>query len=381
MAAAVRMLASFGLGAAFMYLVDPRTGRRRRAVMRDGLTHAAHLERRVMGKAKRDLQHRAHGLVEQLKHPTTADVPDEVLAGRVRAVLGRTTSHPGSIEAQVCNHEVVLSGPVLEREAPNVLARVAEVPGVVRVVDRLERHPTAGSLPALQGQPRPPRAQVTEMWPPGPRLVGGGLGAAALALGLRQRGAFGGLLQGLGAAVVARAVANHPLRQVVGLQPIEIEIEKTIAIQAPRPIVFELFTRSHEFPRFMEHVRSVRVSAADPKRARWEIDGPLGFRSHFEARLTRLEPGSLVSWATTPESPLRHAGTIHFQDIEGGTRVHMQVRYCPPGGLLGHALSRLFGLDPRSRMHDDLVRAKGLLEEGRTSAHHHRVNLHEIAAS
>lgn len=372
---------SFGLGAALMYVADPRTGRRRRAMMRDRLTHTARAERRLMDKAKRDLEQRVHGVVEQIAHPTSPEVSDEVLVGRVRTVVGRATSHPGSIEVTVRNHEVTLTGPVLEHEAPGLLERVAGVPGVVRVVDRLERHRTAASIPGLQGERHAPREQVVEMWSPGPRVVGGILGVTMLGVGLRQRGTIGLALRTLGASVLARAIGNHPLRRLVGLQPIEVGIEKTLAIQAPPTLVFGLFTRIHALPRFMEHVRSVRIAGADPQLSRWEVDGPPGLPWQFEARVTRFEPDRLISWTTTPRSPLQHAGTIHFDEIEGGTRVHIQLRYCPPGGLLGHALARLFGFDPRSRMHDDLVRAKTLLEEGRTSAHHQRVELHEVATS
>jgi hypothetical protein len=34
---------------------------------------------------------------------------------------------------------------------------------------------------------------------------------------------------------------------------------------------------------------------------------------------------------------------------------------------VGHAVAQLFGVDPRQAMHDDLIRLKTLLEEGKTS--------------
>jgi uncharacterized membrane protein len=50
-----------------------------------------------------------------------------------------------------------------------------------------------------------------------------------------------------------------------------------------------------------------------------------------------------------------------------GTRVHVQMRYTPPAGAVGHGLAALLGADPRRALDEDLVRFKSLLEEGKTS--------------
>jgi uncharacterized membrane protein len=43
------------------------------------------------------------------------------------------------------------------------------------------------------------------------------------------------------------------------------------------------------------------------------------------------------------------------------------MAYLPPAGVVGHAVAQLFGVDPRQAMHEDLIRLKTLLEEGKTS--------------
>ncbi len=55
------------------------------------------------------------------------------------------------------------------------------------------------------------------------------------------------------------------------------------------------------------------------------------------------------------------------------------MRYCPPAGVIGHAIARLLGSDPRTRLDEDLVRLKALLESGRTRAHGEQVALADIA--
>ena len=54
------------------------------------------------------------------------------------------------------------------------------------------------------------------------------------------------------------------------------------------------------------------------------------------------------------------------------------MEYCPPAGVLGHAIGRLLGFDPKSRMNDALMRMKALLEKGRTRAHHVPITIRDV---
>ena len=58
--------AGLGLGAGLMYFFDPDRGRRRRASLRDTVTHAAHVTRQALGKTSRDLSHRVNGLTSEI---------------------------------------------------------------------------------------------------------------------------------------------------------------------------------------------------------------------------------------------------------------------------------------------------------------------------
>jgi hyperosmotically inducible periplasmic protein len=50
-------------GATLMYMVDPRSGRRRRALFRDKLVRAGHVTRDAVEGRSRDLANRSRGLV------------------------------------------------------------------------------------------------------------------------------------------------------------------------------------------------------------------------------------------------------------------------------------------------------------------------------
>ena len=72
-----------------------------------------------------------------------AAVPDDVLITKVRRVLDRTVEHSGSIDIQAREGEIVLSGPVGEREIGRCLRAVRRVAGVREITNRLRTHAMA----------------------------------------------------------------------------------------------------------------------------------------------------------------------------------------------------------------------------------------------
>jgi hypothetical protein len=54
------------------------------------------------------------------------------------------------------------------------------------------------------------------------------------------------------------------------------------------------------------------------------------------------------------------------------------MTYTPPLGAAGHAVAWLLGADPRQAMHEDLVRLKSLLENGKTSVGRRTVTLEDV---
>ncbi|MNT58109.1 hypothetical protein D3C72_1955250 [compost metagenome] len=83
----------------------------------------------------------------------------------------------------------------------------------------------------------------------------------------------------------------------------------------------------------------------------------------WEAETIRTEPNALISWRSVPGATVSHTGTIRLQKhADGSTRVHIQMSYQPPAGMVGHAVATLFGADPKHEMDDDLARMKLLIE-------------------
>jgi hypothetical protein len=145
-----------GAGAVLMYFADPRTGKRRRALMRDQLVRMRRIFSEAAATTAHDMSNRLEGLVASARHRLTTDTPtDERLAERVRAKLGRTGNHASAIEVNARNGVITLSGPALENELQSILADAGATRGVTEVRNELQVHREAGDIPSLQGVTTP----------------------------------------------------------------------------------------------------------------------------------------------------------------------------------------------------------------------------------
>jgi uncharacterized membrane protein/osmotically-inducible protein OsmY len=364
------VLAGAGLGAGLTYYLDPRTGARRRAAVRDTLRHATAVTRRAIGAAGRDAQHRATGTAAAARMAWRREPADDVvICERVRAALGRHVSHPHAVGVMVSEGMVRLQGQILKREAAGLLRAVRGVRGVNGIVDRLELHEQADHVPALQGGRAPVGDRMNvfrEHWAPTTRLA---VGAAGMTLAIagalrRDRSGLAAALIGLG--LVARAAANLPYNRLTGIgsRRRAVDVEKTMTITSRVEEVYAFWSLYENFPLFMSRVLEVRPSE-DPKRSHWKVAGPGGIPMHFDAEITRAIPNQLIAWKTLPGSPVAHAGIVRFDPVpEARTRVHIRLSYNPPAGWLGHQVASAFGVDPKHSMDQDLVRMKTLIETG-----------------
>lgn len=370
------------LGAGLMYLLDPVRGRRRRARILEAVHHAERRERELLSRAARDARQRVHGLTERMMHRPSSDVPDQVIVERVRSRLGRVISHPRAVDVAVIDGRAILRGAIFAHEAPKAVACVRGTPGVRAVVDRLERHLTAGQIPQLQGEGHvvgAEKAKAREHWTPTGQAGATGAGVLAAMYGLlMRRGLVGTLVTLGGVALALRGTLNKPLPELLGIgDKRTITVQKTITVNQPIHIVFDLWSRLDNFPLFMSHVREVDIEVGGRK-TRWTVDGPAGTKLEFEAETTAFESDRLIAWRTLPDQKFEHEGRVRFEQVEGGTRVQVMMSYRPPMGVVGHAIAHILGWDPKARMDDDLARMKTLLEDGKTRSHDGRVELTDL---
>ena len=146
------MLGCTGLGAGMMYVLDPRSGRRRRALVRDKAQAYWRRMGKFISQTARDARQRTYGLMaETQKQLREADVPeDTVLVARVRAQIGHVISQAGTVDVTAQQGRVTLSGSIAAHEVEKLLSAVASVAGVTAVVNRLEVNPA--TAPAAGGR-------------------------------------------------------------------------------------------------------------------------------------------------------------------------------------------------------------------------------------
>lgn len=362
-------LGGLGLGAGLMFIFDPDRGRRRRALARDQMTHGARMVSRAASATSRDLSHRLYGtLAGSGNRFRRARVSDDVLTERVRARIGRSVSHPHAISVTVNDGHVILSGPVLAHEARRLLSGVSATPGVKGVEHLLTLHTHTENISGLQGgRPRTGdrSALMQTNWSPTARLVAGGSGAALIANCLTRRDPISCALGAVGFGLLMRSATNLAMKTLLGVgrdrQP--IKVQKTIHIHAPVEKVFDFWTDHRNFPRFMRNVREAQPTGKGY--SHWVVAGPAGIPIEWTAEVTEQVPNKLLAWRSLPGSTVKHDGAIHFESTpEGCARIHIELRYHPIGGAIGHTLAKFFGSDPKSEMDADLLRMKTFIEKG-----------------
>jgi uncharacterized membrane protein/osmotically-inducible protein OsmY len=378
-AAAVAIALASAIGT---YYLDPRSGRRRRALLRDRTTRAVHQTRDLLDTAVADARNRARGLYSMTTSRLHAEQSDnQRLAERVRSKLGRVCSHPRAIRVAVNEGDVTLRGDILEHELAGVLRAVRHVPGVLDVTHELQVHQRAGRMPFLQGNAErgePRMEYLQQNWSPAPRVLAGAAGAAMMASALGIKSWAGAGLALGGAALLARSISNVPLSHLFGVRGgIEdgIVIQKTMHVYAELDEVYSCWRQIENFPRFMSHVREVKKLS--DTMYHWVVDGPAGIPVEWDSEITADVPGELIAWRTVPGSVVHSSGIVQFEpDAYGDTRVHIRMAYRPPANAVGRTVAKIFGADPRRQMDDDLARFKSYMEVGKTTGTYGTVTRH-----
>ena len=248
---------------------------------------------------------------------------------------------------------------VVVRDARNrAQGLAAEGRGVIEA-GRNREFATAGTSLATMAQDSA-NAWRRRRWSPAQRAMAGAGGAAMAVIGYFRGGVKGVAMCAIGSALVARATANESLADTLRGQG--ILVEKTLRVEAPVEQVYAYWRNLANLPQWMSHVREVRHVGGN--RWHWVVDGPAGVPVEWDSELLNVEENREMTWHTVGDADVGSVGRIRFIADGDGTRIHVQMRYTPPGGALGHAVAKFFGADPRTEMDEDLARMKSTIETG-----------------
>ncbi|KVL42822.1 transporter [Burkholderia territorii] len=125
-------------GAAAMYFLDPASGKRRRAYVRDKAVAGQHGVAHYASTQAKRAADRARGTIAGLRADWLAgDADDAQVAERVRAALGHLVGRPRDVDVTVEHGHVRLSGQVEEAERHAIVDGVAGLRGVQTVEDAM----------------------------------------------------------------------------------------------------------------------------------------------------------------------------------------------------------------------------------------------------
>ena len=379
----VTLAGLYGAGALTMYFLDPQRGKRRRAEVKDALVHSGHEVRKFTRRFSRDFEHRIDGVLaaaENLFH--REQVSDRVLEQRVRAALGRVVSHPHAIDVSCTDGCVGLSGWIIADEMEDLNRAVEAIRGVVEVTTFLSTTNRPDYISSLEGKKRKHLpGLLQENWSPTARVAAGGAGLGLITYGLLRRESVGAAAGLGGAMLLARSIFNTSLRRMSGAGArAGLRLQKTMHIAASEADLYEFWVNPENYPRVFAHVKE--VTREGDGIYRWQVIGPAGIPVTWTGKITSRIPGKMVEWHSEPGSAIENHGIIRLDGEEDGrTRVHIQMSYTPPAGLLGHAVAALLGMDPKSLMNQDLVQLKAVFERGTTRVRGHEVMAPELKAA
>ena len=296
-------LAYVGIGAALMYLFDPQQGRKRRNDLGNQLDATRRRVKRGTDAVLRDATHRTHGMLVETS---------QWLQSSKRRLESRAANDSGE--------------------------------GLGAMASRAR----AGLAPWRKSR-----------WSPAQRALAGMAGAGLATSGYVRGGLLGVAMTLAGVGLIARAAANEEL--VALARGKGFVVDRTLHIDAPVERVYAYWKNFAHFPRWMSHVREVR--ALGDGRWHWSVDGPAGVPVEWDSELTEDRENRELAWRSVGGT-VDNAGRVRFEADGDGTRVHVELRYSPPGGAIGQAVARAFGTDPASEMGEDLRKLKSQVESG-----------------
>jgi uncharacterized membrane protein len=197
-------------------------------------------------------------------------------------------------------------------------------------------------------------------------------GAGMMLLGLKRGGIKGALMKVGGLALVYRGQQGYrKLYDALGVEmpasptgvgKKNVRVDASIVVERPRQELYRIWRNLENLPVFMEHLLSVHE--IDDKRSLWVARAPAGMVVKWDAEIVNDVENELIAWQTLEGSGVDNAGSVHFEESEGGTLIKVVLRYDPPGDLLGAWFAKLLQSDPQRQIERDLSRFKAIMELG-----------------
>jgi uncharacterized membrane protein len=147
--------------------------------------------------------------------------------------------------------------------------------------------------------------------------------------------------------------------------------EAAVTIGRPVEEVFRFYRDFRNLPRFLGDVLAIEQTG--PKTYRWTVQGPMGIRINWTARVTGERANEFIGYETAPLPGLRTTWAIHLSPASRPGTTEVREVMTTPFGRVGRAGLALIGKPPAAEVSANLRRLKELLETGAVSDTSHAV--------
>src|SRR5262249_1793224 len=275
--------AAAAVGAAALYFLDRERGRGRRAAFS---RKAGRLTASLAGSASRyagDVQRRLKGIArEAWNYPPRRPPDDRVLEERIRSRMGRIVAHPHRIHVASERGTVSLWGAAAENEVRKLVHAVETMPGVVEILNHLERLEPAEPVAKESNPLKQAHHETLLHWSPAARLVTGVAGASIAVYGWKSQDRLGVSLSSPGAALAAATTLKRNLHSVLAFSEDSpgFELEETVRINAPISDLYDFWANPENYPKVFSHITA--IERLGENLYRWTVTGPAGLPIHSE---------------------------------------------------------------------------------------------------
>jgi uncharacterized membrane protein len=141
-----------------------------------------------------------------------------------------------------------------------------------------------------------------------------------------------------------------------------IRVHKSYVIKRSAHDLYAYWRRFENLPNVMAYL--VSVTETDEIHSHWVAKGPVDSQIEWDAEIINDVPDNRIGWRSLDGSQVDNAGSVVFTPMPDGrgTRIEVTLKYNPPAGKLGAAVSTLLGSDPGAEIAQDLRRFKRLME-------------------
>jgi uncharacterized membrane protein len=111
------------------------------------------------------------------------------------------------------------------------------------------------------------------------------------------------------------------------------------------------------------------VTPGDDRVANWIARGPAGGEYRWRTEVT-ASGSHEIHWSSLDGADVPNTGSLILRPAPGNrdTELHLAVRYEPPGGMVGEAVSKLFHIVPGEILHKALYKLRALALTGEIPA-------------